>query len=541
MQTQPSWTCFRLAGCVLLCACLPAISVAHPISMSDAVVDVREKSVQVDLQVMVEDLVLYRELKAGEDNLIPKPTLIAASEGHKKFVSEGFHVIGEDGKRLVGKITSVDTSRIPKTGVPLADIKSITITYVLTYRLDSPAKFITVMQQFGGKDAVLPAIMDCTILQSGVLLDRPEPLSSGQTRSTGFDWENPPKAARSFRELREQRQKRTSARLGIASYSGLYSFIYITEHEVRHEILVPLLTLEKWVPIARKTPDVLTVREQAAASRRIEAFFRSRNPVKIDGLRVRPVLSRLSFFGLDINDFAMNAKPRQVNVYQARAGIILSYSTKGWPESFEMVWETFSRYASFLRSVILVGEDEPEIHMFVEDDATFHWKADPKRHAAAAPLKPVSESLKRDVISEKEATSIASALIKNVYRAFDYKADGDIYDALEQSVSGDLLRKLYLQIKRSLVVAEQGGAKARVKKVSVSEVEVLSQSTGKFTIDATWRVSGTVEHWGHIHTRENEYRAQLTVMTTAKGWKIEALQFRGQKRIQFQMKLRTGS
>lgn len=511
---------------------------AHPISMSDAVVNVKPTAVTVDLQVMVEDLVLYHELQAGEDKAIAQADILAAAKKHKKFVLDGLHIIGPDGQRLPGKIKSVNSSRVPKAGVAQVDIKSTTITFLIEHALDAPPNFITIMQKFGGEDAVLPALMDCTILQADVLLDRPVPLVSGQTQSAKFDWENPPKNARSFRELREQRQKRMSERLGITSYSGLYSFLYITESEVRHEILVPLLTLEKWVPIARKKPDIVSVKEQLAAGRRIEDYFRRRNPIKIDGIRVRPTLSRLSFFGLDINDFAMNAKARDVNVYQARVGMILTYSSKGWPSTVDMTWETFHRHASFLRSVILAGNDKPEIRMFVADDAEFHWKSDPSRHMATSTVKSVAENLAENSLDAKQMKSIAFALIKNVYRAFDYTADGDIYDALAQSVSGDLLRELYLQIKRSLVVAEQGGATARVEKVELVSVTPCSSANGKFSLDVSWQVRGTVEHWGHVHTRENEYRATITVAAASDGWKIQACQFREQKRLRSQTKLR---
>ncbi len=56
-----------------------------------------------------------------------------------------------------------------------------------------------------------------------------------------------------MQELRAQREKQKRDRLGIASYSGLYSFLYITRFEVRHELLIPLLSLEQWLPIDRQT------------------------------------------------------------------------------------------------------------------------------------------------------------------------------------------------------------------------------------------------------------------------------------------------
>ena len=38
-----------------------------------------------------------------------------------------------------------------------------------------------------------------------------------------------------------------------------------------------------------------------------------------------------------------------------------------------------------------------------------------------------------------------------------------------------------------------------------------------------WTVKGTVGHWGHIHTRTNQYDAALTVKAIDGAWKITKL------------------
>ncbi|MDA1017136.1 MAG: hypothetical protein O3A00_22090, partial [Planctomycetota bacterium] len=202
---------------------------AHPISMSDAVVDVLQDRIQVDLQVMIEDLVLYHGLESDGEMIYSHADILGAAEEHRKFVTTGLRILADDGTRIVGDIKSLDVGRVPKAGVAQQDVKATTVTYRLEYPVKQPPQFVTVMQQFGGEDAVLPAIMDCTLLQNGVLLDRPTPLVSGQTQSVKLDWKNPPKNPKSFRDLRRQKQERQQQRLGISSYSGLYSFIYITQ------------------------------------------------------------------------------------------------------------------------------------------------------------------------------------------------------------------------------------------------------------------------------------------------------------------------
>lgn len=129
-----------------------------------------------------------------------------------------------------------------------------------------------------------------------------------------------------------------------------------------------------------------------------------------------------------------------------------------------------------------------------------------------------------DLPSVTEAEEIFVPLHANVYRAFDYTAESDIYDALALSVDGDLLEELYGQVYRGLIQQEQGGAVSRVQEVRplqvvVGEIGAIDGQPG-FAVDARWQVDGRVTHWGHSHDRTNEYAARYTVVQTQAGWRI---------------------
>ncbi|MCH2101821.1 MAG: hypothetical protein MK209_07850 [Planctomycetes bacterium] len=125
-----------------------------------------------------------------------------------------------------------------------------------------------------------------------------------------------------------------------------------------------------------------------------------------------------------------------------------------------------------------------------------------------------------------EAEEIFLPLHANMYRAFDYTAESDIYDALERSVDGDLLDELYEQVYRGLIQQEQGGAVSRVQEVRPLEVEVKAvgriPDDGRlgFTVETRWQIDGRVTHWGHSHDRTNEYHARYAVVQTSEGWRI---------------------
>jgi hypothetical protein len=521
-----------LLCCMAVICCVSNSADAHPISLSSAVVDVRENYVEADLQIMLEDLVLYHRLQADESYVYSAADLRAAAEKHVQFIFDYFSILDADGKRLVAKLKELETDEIDEQGVPQTELMKKSVNYLLSYKLEKQQEFLTFTQNFGGPNAVLPALMDLMVLQNESLLDRPTQLTLNRPHSTKFDWKNPPTGApKTFREMRKQRSAQLRERLGIATYGGLYSFLYITRFEVRHEILIPLLTLEQWVPMSRKDPNFLEVSEQEAARDNIEQFFRDRNTVSINGKKVLAKLTRLSFFGLNINDFAMNAEPRRVSVHQARVGLILSYPTRTTPADVAVQWTTFSEHAPYLRSIVLIGNESPAEHYFRENRPEFKWDG-ALIATTVSPVPATSETLTKETTSE-----LLGRLLRNVYGAFDFRDDGDVYDALATSVEGKLLRGLYLRVKRSLLMAEQGGALSHVDKVEVLSA-TLPKGRVKRTMDATWRVTGTVEHWGHVHSRVNEYRGRVTLTTAERFWKIQAMQLLGEKRIKFETGIR---
>lgn len=596
---------YRTMSGVILLALLwsPGTLPAHPISMSAVAVNVQENQVLANMKIMLEDLVLYQGLQAGSDQRFAVEDLQGAAEQHGRFVQQYFMLHDATGQAIPGEVLRIDTRDIPENGVSPTELMARHIYYHLAFPLASRQEFLTFTQAFGGQNAVLPAVMEFVLFQNRVPLQHSTQLIQGKPYTVRFDWNHPPSAAPQNLEAYHQRQEETfRQQLGITSYSGLYSFVYITDHEVRHEILIPLLTLEKWLPCERADAGFIEVSEQDAMRDRIATFFRERHPVMIDGIAVQPALARLQFFGLDINDFARDTAPRRLNAYQARIGVILSYATRGAPTQVQMTWDTFHAFAPFLRSVVYIHDGEPQLHLFHKNSPHFTWSRSgdmttpallplptPERATVwSLPLfsmavvfgmllwqgigrrwQPARAWLQWSValllgvlcwplgrleirapfttipqVQAEAARDVSTALLRNIYRAFDYQTESDVYDALAQSVDGPLLDALYLQIHRSLQMQEQGGAVARVQEVELLDQQILSsqvQTDGhpQLQMQCRWRVTGTVEHWGHIHTRANEYRATLTVSAQAGAWKMTAYEVLDEQRVRFETGLRT--
>lgn len=146
-------------------------------------------------------------------------------------------------------------------------------------------------------------------------------------------------------------------------------------------------------------------------------------------------------------------------------------------------------------------------------------------------------SARFDPPSAKQAEDLFVPLHGNIYRAFDYVEESDVYDALERSVTGDLLDELYRMIYASLVMEEAQGATSRVLAVRPVELEIGSievdgvRSLVRFDALYRWQVDGRVAHWGHMHERTNEYLARLGVVGSSEGWRIDSIELLEQERI----------
>lgn len=573
--------------------------VGHPISLSTAVADIYPDHLQVELRILVEDLVLYHQLKADGEQTVSREDLMTASELHRSFLKQYFRVFLKDGEPLPGEITEVDLSEIPQTGVRLDQVMEVGVYYYFHLPMEQQPDYLTFTQQFGGSDAPVPSVMDLILLQKGARLDFPVQIGPRSPHSIALDWENPPRNDRTYwKERREWMKQRREALLGVTSYSATYAYLYLEPQEIRFEILVPLLTLETWLPLQREEADYLSVAEQDAMEEALPGFLQEVCQTHIDGMEVTAQLDRLDFFTLDIRDFAKKQARKKVGVANARVGMILSFPTKGNFQSASLEWSFFNEVTPLLNTMTYVFDQPGERFFFTDNERTWQWQS-PKHVSGpqvsswlslppvpSMPTMPLSLlfllaafsggafALKRNwkiavpllvlggcfgwwnpvwqqmviphptkevpLPTPPEQNQIAEVLLRNIYRSFDYLQDADVYSALSRSADGDYLEKLYLQIKKGLILTEQGGAHSRVRNVQWLESEPTSHSTQvqSFSLSVKWEITGTVEHWGHIHTRRNAYRAELEVKAVDDEWKLVDLEVLDEDQVESSTQLR---
>ncbi|MFN9718267.1 MAG: hypothetical protein ACK58L_06215, partial [Planctomycetota bacterium] len=135
-------------------------------------------------------------------------------------------------------------------------------------------------------------------------------------------------------------------------------------------------------------------------------------------------------------------------------------------------------------------------------------------------------------VPEAEARQLFTTLHQGMYRSLDFGNEERIYDVLASSVDGKLLETLYLQLRKSLELREQGGAVARIREITYDRNDLISDAKTMawpgFEVQTRWTVSGTVEHWGHVHERQNQFDAVVAIEPRDGAWKITRMDVSGQ-------------
>ena len=347
---------------------------AHPISLITVESLVHRDRLEVKIAVMPEDFLLIYGLSVNAQSRVATVDIARSAEKHKAFLADGLVIRDADGNRLEGKVIRVEIPALPSDGLPVADLMATSIVYRLEYPLARAPSHLTFQQHFGGDTIAIPAIVDLVVTREG-LPPEPNARIPGEegVQTIAFDWNETFRPVPSdYAETKAREEEKRRQAMGIASYSATYTFVYIQNEEVRVEILMPLLTLETWQPVARTNADFLEVPEQVAARQTLEAFFTTTNEVKIDGVAVKPKLDRLDFYGVDFKDFAMRAEPRRLSAWTARVGAILTYSTKGAPGHVEVKWTLFNNDMQVARAVIVAYEKGSRF-TFTPQAPVFRW------------------------------------------------------------------------------------------------------------------------------------------------------------------------
>ena len=575
-----------------------AVRSGHPISITEASMYVTKTRAVTRLQMFAEDLVLFQELEPNDQDRLMPEDLKRALEDHKKFLLEKFSLRNSKGELLAGQVTDLKPFTIPAEGIPSSEMMMHTAVYEIEHTFAEPPEFLTIQQDIADENFIIPSEMSLHVHQAGTALNFSERLLPGASTTIRFDWDQALSEDATDQEWDLWFEKQREKTLGITSYSSVYSFIYIEPAEVRHEVLIPLATLNTMIRLTHQDPAFVEIAEQDAIREEIRKWLLNENPVMINGVRVLPEFTRIDFYSLNLSDFATQAAEQKVSMASGRVGIIMTYRPVGDPvRDVSLGWNLFYSAMTKIPAVVVAYRKSMERFEFSRfnkpEENTLKWScpqellpgqiesvpAKPMQAprlnlplltlgllgisiyswfrlgrgsratlvavpqvvlallmlkiplmTIAHPWKPLPE------LSAEESKTTLDSLLKGMYRSLDFGSEDRVYDALAATVDGPLLEDLYLQLQESLRVREQGGAVARIREVLTEGGQVTPReqsgsavSWPGFCYRGRWTVAGTVEHWGHIHERQNLFEAVFTMEPREGAWKITRMDIVGQE------------
>jgi hypothetical protein len=532
--------------------------------------------IRLELEIGLADLDSFR-------NLVPDP--IYEELGHPErplaerledFFEHDLVIRAEDGDPLSGRIVSMGPRpRIRRdeiSGEPLPPLPEVepelVIDATIEYALPVVPKTITL---YGPALRPSPNVGFVAYHQSVAINDF-RYLTAAQRLT--LDWNDPWYSSFDTRNMR---------RTYFAPMSG---FLYIEPFEVRKEIIVRPIDLQAWVDLGLEGRETIPPDLQPELMRRVAEFLQDRQPVTIDGVAVVPELARINFLERSLRTSRVIEPPEELSVYSAMLGVIFTYPTTGLPQNVKMVWDLFNDRIQIVPGASV--DQAGSLPTFLDPDyAVLEWQnflknpelptlVDVRRPPNTAErllgwsrwallplglvvagviglrgrrggMRPIPAALGASTaalagvlifvmggaaaFSNDVAGEVVEGVLHNIYRAFDYRSEEQVYDILGRSVEGDLLEEIYLETRRGLELTNQGGARARVKKIELTEISARGGEGGAFVARATWNVFGSVGHWGHIHTRSNRYEADLEITPSDGVWKLSNLEILDEQRL----------
>ncbi len=529
--------------------------------------------VRIELEIGESDILAFR-------NLLPDGIYQQLGLGDEPFEDRVRRFLGSDlailkeGEPLAGFIRDMGPATRPLrdeiTGEELPTTEEdavLVIGATLIYPFEGRPESLTLLAPSESGQANIGFVL----YHLGVAVNDYRYLASGYT--VNLDWEDAWYSSFPQRALKRQYE------------SPMTGFIYVEPFEVRKEIIVRPYDIQQWVDLGLEGRDTIPAELQDGIKQKIVEFLEPHFKVEIDGEPVEGIVDRVNFLRRTLKSSTVIDR-QDIDLLSSTVGVIYVFPTSGLPQLVEMEWDIFTEKMQRVPSAsvdqagplpvilepgynILKWENflkNPEIPTLSEVRAPptrlqkiaawarwlalalallllvvamRNWRQSGKLSVPAVTALALSllaglylAHLERQSrLDSERLQTLVGDLLHNVYRAFDYRGDEVIYDVLARSAAGELLTDVYLETRRGLELANQGGARVKVKEVDVLDTRLMDDDEGILTVDSRWNVSGSVGHWGHIHQRRNGYHATLKIREIDGAWKLTGLEILQEERL----------
>jgi hypothetical protein len=543
---------------------------AHAMTVVEVFVD--ESEIRVELETGVPDLIAFESVFPDEFRVRMGLESEPLEPRLRRFFSEELVIRAGDGPPLLGRVVSFETRR----RVPLDEIGDgpepgtapggpPVVFMVLGYDLAGrPETLALEPPQAGGAGPA--ANIGLAAYHLGLPVTEFRPFDAEEILD--LDWEHP--GLSSFRNRDPARPHPTP----------LNVFLHVEPFEVRVEVIARPVDLQSSFDLGVGGMAVIAVAIQEDVAQRAAACLAEVFDLTIDGETVRPDLERAGFVDRSLLGTAAADPPGDLDSLAAALGVVFRRAVPAYPGEVTVTWKLFSDTVN--RVTGAVTDDGGALRVSLHGgDNVLCWTnvlrnaAPPSPVAIERPPSPITKivmwaswlglavmgmllirggaraaggsgSWSRVVVvalivaglgagsrfatrlvhlSDARAQAIATALLHNVYRAFDGRPEDATRDALEGSATADPAAEIYRETRRRLGLEGRSGGPARVDAVDVLEVRTEGTEPG-FTARCTWEVGVVASHWGHLHRRTDSFVADLVVEPVDGRWMISGMERR---------------
>ena len=364
-------------------------------------------------------------------------------------------------------------------------------------------------------------------------------------------------------------------------------YLSVEPFEVRQEILIQASAAIQHLNFTDKELTSIPVELQEQIKNEIQEAIISTDTIYINNQLVTPAEVITNFVTLSRGGVAIRTSPVEENVEDAILGITLIYDIEAFPDSIFVNWKLFPDTVQHIEASA-VDPHGAFTTILTPGENTIQWKSRlvgyqvPAIEAIMVEKQPkalisfllwiglllliIYQMISKKTIEGKQwllialvmgfifypfvrfqinlpfmphgkpsterASIILNDVLTNVYRAFDRRIEEDVYDRLALSVSDDQLTEIYMQNRQSMALENRGGARANVDDVSIQELYTINRNrNGGFVADTRWIVRGSVNHFGHTHYRQNQYRALVSFGIDNESWKINNIEILDTRRL----------
>ncbi|MEM6571223.1 MAG: hypothetical protein AAF726_15180 [Planctomycetota bacterium] len=530
---------------------------AHPISNYALRLELTPEATLLSIDFTYDDVVMLGSARVDDDGSFSPEALRTALVEFQRRVEEGTGLFDADGVRqATSSVTLTGATEPPR--LEYAAVGETQCTLTLRYpALDRPRES-SILFDWGGWRKSISSLFYCRWSIEG-----------GEEGRVLWDERHrfpllPPEDTNTIRHLDE---RYALPRPLVKSRTG-FSYLYVEADHVRHELVLPLMSLAWEIMPYESELSIATVlgdEERVWIEELVEERVGTESPLTINGALSEPSETHVRWFtrdslrrGLASDDDAPIPLPTgfvgMLSIHPVDEAVRrLAFDSSEWldllndhvvsvvvgEETERFVLESSERTLEWSGEVEITPAPLPTQVAFVEPRriAILGWAAlaalvaalplVARQRRAALTLGSLSAALGLAYVfvpmfelEEGDGRSVLEALLQNTYLACGRQDEREALELLTMTSDGELLEELYLDLRGQLSGPWATGAGTAIQGVRLTDCDLVRQEPRRLMGLCSWNVDARIEHWGHVHDRSLDITGRLTAEAYGGRWRF---------------------